>query len=136
MQRILAIGVALLVIPQNGLLRDAEGTIGPFINSLVILIMLFFLFPGVAYGWVAGTCRTSRQFSTMTGDAMGTMGGYIVLAFAAAQFVAYFKWTNLGLITAVKGAEMLRAFIELVGAENPKIQAHRNPVIWPTLGMA
>lgn len=106
---LVAIGVALLVIPQNGLLRDAEGTIGPFIRSLVILIMLFFLFPGVAYGWVAGTCKTSRQFSTMTGDAMGTMGGYIVLAFAAAQFVAYFSWSNLGLLVAIEGADTLKA---------------------------
>ncbi len=100
--------VALLVIPQNGLLRDADGGIGPFIDSLVILIMLFFLFPGVAYGWMAGTCRTSRQFSTMTGDAMGTMGGYIVLAFAAAQFVAYFSWSNLGLLVAIEGADALK----------------------------
>ena len=39
---------------------------------------------------------------------METLGGYLVLVFFAAQFVAFFKWTNLGLIFAVKGAEMLR----------------------------
>jgi aminobenzoyl-glutamate transport protein len=37
------------------------------------------------------------------------MGAYIVLAFVAAQFVAFFNWSNLGLITAVKGADGLKA---------------------------
>jgi aminobenzoyl-glutamate transport protein len=102
-------GIAALVIPERGLLRGPDGSIKPFIDSLVILIMLFFLIPGAAYGWVAGTCRTSRQFAQMSGDAMGTMGGYIVLAFAAAQFVAYFSWSNLGLLLAITGADALRA---------------------------
>src|SRR5690606_6791171 len=34
---------------------------------------------------------------------------YIVLVFFAAQFVAYFNWTNLGLIMAIKGAGVLQA---------------------------
>src|SRR3712207_9056948 len=41
--------------------------------------------------------------------AMATMSLYLVLAFFAAQFVAFFNWTHLGVITAVKGAELLRA---------------------------
>jgi len=44
------------------------------------------------------------------------MGMYIVLVFFAAQFVAFFKWTNLGTILAVKGAAMLTA-LNLTGPE-------------------
>lgn len=40
---------------------------------------------------------------------MSTLGSYIALVFFAAQFVVYFGWTNLGLITAVKGAEFLKS---------------------------
>mgnify|MGYP005866380833 CR=1 FL=1 len=40
---------------------------------------------------------------------METLGSYIVLVFFAAQFVAYFNWTNIGLVAAVKGAELLKA---------------------------
>jgi aminobenzoyl-glutamate transport protein len=36
------------------------------------------------------------------------MGGYIVLAFAAAQFVSYFGWSNLGLMLALSGAQFLK----------------------------
>jgi aminobenzoyl-glutamate transport protein len=32
-----------------------------------------------------------------------------VLVFFASQFVAYFNWTNLGLIIAVEGSELLKA---------------------------
>jgi aminobenzoyl-glutamate transport protein len=40
---------------------------------------------------------------------MSTLGSYLVLVFFAAQFVAYFNWTRLGLIFAVEGAETLKA---------------------------
>jgi aminobenzoyl-glutamate transport protein len=43
----------------------------------------------------------------MLGKAMATMGPYIVLAFVAAQMIAYFSWSNLGPIIAIKGAEFL-----------------------------
>ena len=43
------------------------------------------------------------------GKAMETLGLYLVLVFFAAQFVAFFNWTNLGLIVAVKGADLLKA---------------------------
>jgi aminobenzoyl-glutamate transport protein len=40
---------------------------------------------------------------------MSTLGGYMVLVFFAAQFVAFFNWTNLGLIFAVEGAQFLQS---------------------------
>ena len=45
---------------------------------------------------------------------MGTLATYIVLVFFAAQFVYFFKYSNLGLILAIKGAEFLKS-IELTG---------------------
>jgi aminobenzoyl-glutamate transport protein len=40
--------------------------------------------------------------------AMSTMGSYLVMSFFAAQFIAFFNWTNLGTIIAVKGADLIR----------------------------
>src|SRR5690625_6762453 len=48
---------------------------------------------------------------------MSTLGLYIVIVFFAAQFVAYFGWSNLGQIFAVKGAE----FLESAGMTGPII---------------
>jgi aminobenzoyl-glutamate transport protein len=71
--------------------------------------MLFFLVPGLAYGRAVGTIRSDRDVGAMTSDTMATMGSYVVLAFVAAQLVAYFAWSNLGLIVAVHGAGALKA---------------------------
>ena len=102
-------GAALLflTIPEGAILRDAEGSLTPMVHGLVIIIMLLFIFPGLVYGLIVGSCRSSKQLAGMMGDTMATMGGYIVLAFAAAQFVAYFQWSNMGLLTALTGAEIL-----------------------------
>ncbi len=103
-----AAALTALTIPQNAVLRDAGGSLAPMVQSLVIIIMLFFIFPGLTYGWIVGTGRSSKQLARMMGDTMATMGGYIVLAFAAAQFVAFFQWSNMGLLTALTGAEILK----------------------------
>ena len=36
-----------------------------------------------------------------------TLASYVLIVFFAAQFVAFFKWSNLGIILAVKGADTL-----------------------------
>ena len=64
---------------------------------------------GLAYGIGARTMRSDSDVMKAMEKGMSTMSLYLVLAFFAAQFVAFFNWTNLGVITAVKGAELLRA---------------------------
>jgi len=101
--------IAWLVLPTGAVLRDEAGGIEPFYRALVPLLMLAFLLPGIAYGVAAGTLRSDKQLAVMAGDTMATMGSYVVLAFVAAQFVAYFGWSNLGLVVAVRGADLLKA---------------------------
>jgi aminobenzoyl-glutamate transport protein len=103
------VALLFLVIPDNALLRDAKGTIEPFLQGMVILMALGFLLPAVAYGLTAGTITSNRDVARMIEETLGTMGSYIALAFAASQFVAYFGWSNLGLILAVSGADLLSA---------------------------
>lgn len=103
--------ILLLVVPQNGILRNPEtGSIldnSPFIGGIVTIIALLFLIPGIAYGIASGTVKNDKDVVDAMGKAMSSMGGYLVLAFVAAQFVNYFTWTNLGTILAVKGADFL-----------------------------
>lgn len=101
-------GFALMVVPSDGILRDAKGGLDPFYHSLVPIICLAFLLPSLVYGMLVGTIRSDRDVAQMTGDTLATMGSYIVLAFAAAQFVAYFTWSNLGLMLAISGAGLLK----------------------------
>ncbi len=99
-------------VPADGFLRDPEtgGLLhSPFLSGIVALIFLSGALTGLAYGIAAGTIRSDSDAMNGMGKAMETLGGYMVLVFFAAQFVAFFNWTNLGLIVAVKGARMLEA---------------------------
>lgn len=100
------------VVPENGVLRNPvtrDVLDSPFLRGMVALIFVFFLVPGFVFGWITGSMRSDRDVVDGMAGAMSTMGLYIVLVFFAAQFVAFFGWTNLGAITAVVGADLLQA---------------------------
>ena len=78
--------------------------LGPLYSSLVAAFFILFLATGWAYGRAAGTIENHRDLVNMMAESMKDMGYYLVLAFAAAHFVAMFNWSNLGLISAVHGA--------------------------------
>jgi aminobenzoyl-glutamate transport protein len=108
------VGIAALAVPEDGVLRDPGGELlvqqlGPLLNSIVALMFFFFLLPGLAYGIVTGTIKRDRDVAAMTSETMGTLGAYIVLAFAAAHLVAFFNWSNIGVITAISGAGFLQS---------------------------
>jgi aminobenzoyl-glutamate transport protein len=99
-------------IPSDGFLRNPEtGSLlrSPFLSGIVAFIFLGSAILGTAYGVGAGTFKNDADVMKGMGKTMETLGLYIVLVFFASQFVAYFKWTNLGLIIAIKGAEILKA---------------------------
>lgn len=76
-------------------------------SGLVPIIVIFFALPGIAYGKSIGTIKNDSDVMGMLTKSMQGMAGYIVLVFFAAQFIAYFGYTNLGTILAVKGADFL-----------------------------
>jgi aminobenzoyl-glutamate transport protein len=110
---LLFIGLILWgTIPERGFLRDAEtGDLlhSPFLSGIVALIFFGGMLVGIAYGLGAGTLKKDADVMNWMAAAMKTLSSYLVLVFFAAQFVAFFNWTNLGLIFAVQGADLLRA---------------------------
>lgn len=95
------------LIDEDAALAPARLT--PFYQSLVGGFFLLFLAAGWAYGAAAGTVRSHRDIVRMMSEAMGDLAYYLILAFAAAHFVAMFNWSNLGLILAVQGSEAIEA---------------------------
>lgn len=110
-----AVFVAFLLwgtVPADGFLRNPQtgGLLrSPFLSGIVAFIFLGGTVVGVAYGAATGAFRNDADVMNGMGKTISTLGTYLVLVFFAAQFVAYFNWTNLGLIMAVKGAETLRS---------------------------
>lgn len=97
-------------VPLSGFMRDPDtgGLLrSPFMSGIVALIFLVAAILGIVYGIGAKTLNSSTDVINGMGKSMSTLGTYIVLVFFAAQFVAYFNWTNLGLIFAIKGANVI-----------------------------
>ena len=107
--------LALLVFwayPLDSHLRDADGNLttfaAPLMRSIVPIIFLVTVVPGIVYGYLSGTFSSSKDLiSTMT-KAMQSMGYYIVMAFFCALFIDAFGQSNIGILIALKGANFLQ----------------------------
>jgi aminobenzoyl-glutamate transport protein len=108
---VVVVGAAALALtlPEGAALRDADGGTGPLFKALVPLLAAAFFAAGVAFGAATGAIRSDKDVVAMASGALGQMGSYLVLAFCAAQFLAWFNWSNLGIVLAVRGADGLVA---------------------------
>ena len=99
--------------PSDSPLRSPGGELAannsPIMQSIIPLIFLFFLLPGIVHGYVAGTVKSHRDIFKGMSKSMSTLGYYMVMAFFAAQFTYAFSESRLGILLAVKGANFLKA---------------------------
>ncbi len=112
----MVLGVLILVFviaPADSPMRDASGSLNsfsaPIMQSIVPLIFLLFLLPGVVYGYVVGKFRKSKDMVDAMTKAMNGMSYYIVMAFFCSLFVYAFGQSNIGALLALKGAAALQA---------------------------
>jgi len=112
----MVLGVIFLVataLPAGSPWRDATGNISsfqaPLMRSIVSLIFFLFLIPGVVYGIVAGTVKSSKDIIVGMTKSMHSMAYYLVIMFFIAQFVYAFGQSNLGVLLALQGAAFLKA---------------------------
>ena len=97
------------IIPEDGFFRGSDGGLlsSPLIRGVVAMLFITAGAMGLAYGFTTGAFKNDTDVINGMAASMKTLATYIVLVFFAAQFVAYFKWSNLGMIMAVKGANLL-----------------------------
>ena len=109
---VIALWVLMVYGPGTPLVDESarpEAQLSPFFRSLVGGFFVLFLACGWAYGSATGEVKTHRDIVRMMTESMADLAYYLVLAFAAAHFVAMFNWSNLGLIFAIKGAAVIEA---------------------------
>jgi aminobenzoyl-glutamate transport protein len=106
----------LLTLVPGAPLQDPNnpgiaGLIGnsPFMNGLIALIMVLFLVTGAAYGLGAKKMNNFTDVIKAIEKAMKGLGSLIFLFFILSQFVAYFNYSNLGVIMAMKMADVLKS---------------------------
>jgi aminobenzoyl-glutamate transport protein len=111
---VFAIGILVATAwPETSAWRGKGGSLtelgAPIMGSIVSLIFVLFLIPGVVYGYAAGTVDSAKDIITGMSKSMETMAYYLVIMFFIAQFIFAFSESNLGVLLALKGAAALEA---------------------------
>lgn len=108
--------IVVLVVtawPEDSAWRGPTGSLtepgAPLMASIVALIFVLFLLPGVVYGIAAGTVKSSRDVIEGMTRAMNSMAYYLVIMFWIALFIYAFSQSNLGVLLALEGAALLKA---------------------------
>jgi len=102
---------AIGLIPQNGFLRGPDQTVlhSPLLKGFIAVLFIMAATCGVVYGYVAGTFKNHNDVIAGMNNSFKGLVSFLVLVFFASQFVAWFKWSNLGLLVAVQGAAWLQS---------------------------
>ncbi|MDO9633495.1 MAG: AbgT family transporter [Paludibacter sp.] len=99
------------VIPDHGFLRGADNSIlhSPLLKGFISVLFLVAASLGIVYGYVAGTYKKHEDVINGMTESFKELIAFLVLVFFAAQFVAWFKWSNLGLLIAIHGANWIQS---------------------------
>src|SRR5262249_14291462 len=103
--------IALLTLLPNAPLRnpDTGKIIGdsPFMNSLILMITLVFFAAGLAFGRGPGTIKSSADVLGTITKSWASLAGLLFLFLLIAQFIAYFNFSNIAEVLAVKLGDVL-----------------------------
>lgn len=103
--------ITLLTALPGAPLRDPQtGTIigtSPFMDSLIVIITVLFLAAGLGYGRGAGTLRTNDQVIEAVTKSWAGLAGLLLLFLLIAQFIAYFNYSKMPQVAAVKLGDLI-----------------------------
>ena len=105
------VAIALLTVLPDAPLRDpVTGDIigdSPFMDSLIVIITIIFFAAGLAYGRGAGTITTSDEVLASITKSWAGLASLLFLFLLIAQFIAYFNYSNMAQVAAVKLGDWL-----------------------------
>ncbi len=98
------------LIPDHGFLRGEDNSVlhSPLLKGFIAVLFLVAVSCGIVYGYTTKTFRKHDDVINGMSASFKSLVAFLILVFFASQFVAWFKWSNLGLILAVKGAHILQ----------------------------
>ncbi|EAX46421.1 AbgT putative transporter [Thermosinus carboxydivorans Nor1] len=103
----------ILLVPENGLLRNPKTHAilpnSPFLSGIIPILFFFFMTVGIAFGIGKGVIKKESDIGKFMGQGVAGIISFIVTAFSAAQFIAWFNKSNLATVMAIKGADLLKA---------------------------
>ena len=104
--------IAAAALVPNSPWRNEDGGFlpsSPLLSSIVFIVFVMFVIPGLVYGRISGTMLHARDIPRVMGQSIKEMSGFLVLAFVLGQFIALFNWSGIGNWIAVAGATGLES---------------------------
>ncbi|MDD4569071.1 MAG: AbgT family transporter [Tepidanaerobacteraceae bacterium] len=113
--------VVLMTLPGMPFAAPEGGTVvtGALLKSIVAMIFFLFYIPGYVYGKTVGSINNFNDTIGMMTNEIKTLAGFFVISFFAAQFLAIFRDSNIGLIVAISGGN----FLNNAGLQGPWLLA-------------
>lgn len=107
---VFAVILAVGWIPDEGFLRGPDNTIlhSPVLKGFIAVLFLFSATCGIVYGYTVGTFKKQGDIIEGVTTTFKSLVPFLVLVFFASQFVAWFRWSHLGILLAVHGASFLQ----------------------------
>jgi aminobenzoyl-glutamate transport protein len=109
---VLLVILLILTVPKDAVLRNADGRLlptSPLLNGIVGILFIIFVVVGAAYGYGAGTITDKKQIPIMMGYGIRDMIPFFVISFTACLCINAFDDSKLGLMLALKGANILKS---------------------------
>lgn len=106
-----AVVLTAALLPVSSPLRGEGGSIveSPFLDGIAAVVAFLFGLVGIVYGTRSGSIKKASDIPRLMGEGIKQMAPVLVLFFAIAQFLAYFDWTHIGDVLAVRAAEALQS---------------------------
>ena len=114
-------------MPFSGMLLDNSqvlyvnklfGANSPFINSILFIVSLTFMLCGIVYGISTKQIKNDKDVVKYLSGSLNGIGEMLLLIFVASQFVAMFKYTNIGEVLTANLFEFIKngkfSFIVLI----------------------
>ena len=102
-----------LTVPEDALLRNAEGRLlprSPLIRGIIAILFVYFVLVGVVYGLAAKQLTTEKDVPRMMQRGLAGVGSFLVVCLPASLFIHLFQESNLTAVIAVEGAELIQGF--------------------------
>jgi aminobenzoyl-glutamate transport protein len=110
---VVLVAITLLTAIPGAPLRDpiTDKVIGdsPFMDSLIVIITLFFFVSGYLYGKGAGTMTGLNDVIAWIEKSWAGLASLLFLFLLIAQFIAYFNFSNIPEVAAVKLGDVVES---------------------------
>ena len=106
---LLGLIILLVLVPGSPLHGNSPRQVNfaRWVAVIVPIIFLMFLLPGLIYGVILGNIKSSKDAAKAMVEAIAAIAPIVVLAFFAAQFIAYLNYSQLDRMMAFAGGAAL-----------------------------